>query len=61
MHSYSLAANNLKISVLLKDWINGERRVYRRITLPTTYENDIDQILQDLSNDDIDAFEEPDN
>ncbi|WMV51483.1 hypothetical protein MTR67_044868 [Solanum verrucosum] len=57
-HIYSLATDGLEISVLFRDWINGERRSYGRSPLPTKFENDADEIMQDFSDDDIDALEE---
>ena len=48
----------MEISVLLRDWINGERRSYGRPPLPTKFENDVDEIMQDFSDDGIDAMEE---
>ncbi|KAL3363106.1 hypothetical protein AABB24_012417, partial [Solanum stoloniferum] len=57
-HIYSLAADSLEISVLFRDWINGERRSYGRPPLPTKFENDVDEIMLDFSDDGIDAMEE---
>ena len=57
-HRYSLAADSLEISVLFRDWINDERRSYGRPPLPTKFENDVDEIMQDFSDDGIDAMEE---
>ncbi|KAH0763833.1 hypothetical protein KY290_019906 [Solanum tuberosum] len=52
-HRYSLAADSLEISVLFRDWINGERRSYGRPPLPTKFENDVDEIMQDFSDEGI--------
>ncbi|KAH0750827.1 hypothetical protein KY290_030059 [Solanum tuberosum] len=48
-HRYSLAADSLEISVLFRDWINGERRSYGHPPLSTKFENDVDEIMQDFA------------
>lgn len=47
----------MDILVLFRDWINAERRSYACPLLPIQFENNIDEMLQDFSDDDIDALE----
>ena len=53
---HSLAADSLQISVLFRDWINCERRNLVHEPLPTKFQNDVDKIMQDYSDDGIEAM-----
>ena len=57
-HRHSLAADNLEISVLFRDWINAERRNLGREPLPTKFQDDVDEVTQDYSDDGIEAMED---
>ena len=57
-HRNSLAADNLEISVLFRDWINAERRNLGRETLPTEFQDDVDEVMHDYSDDGIEAMED---
>uniref|UniRef100_A0A3Q7FGL7 HAT C-terminal dimerisation domain-containing protein n=1 Tax=Solanum lycopersicum TaxID=4081 RepID=A0A3Q7FGL7_SOLLC len=46
-HRHSLAADSLEISVLFRDWINAERRNLGREPLPTKFQDDVDEVMQD--------------
>uniref|UniRef100_A0A3Q7IM59 HAT C-terminal dimerisation domain-containing protein n=1 Tax=Solanum lycopersicum TaxID=4081 RepID=A0A3Q7IM59_SOLLC len=48
-HRHSLAADSLEISVLFRDWINAERRNLGREPLPTKFQDDVDEVMQDYS------------
>uniref|UniRef100_A0A3Q7FLC9 HAT C-terminal dimerisation domain-containing protein n=1 Tax=Solanum lycopersicum TaxID=4081 RepID=A0A3Q7FLC9_SOLLC len=52
-HRHSLAVDNLEISVLFRDWINAERRNLGREPLPTKFQDDVDEVMQDYSDDDL--------
>ena len=56
-HRHSLAADSLEIMVLFRDWINAERRNLGPEPLPTIFQSDVDEIMQDYSDDDIEAME----
>ena len=57
-HRNSLAADNLEISILFRDWINAERRNLGREPLPIKFQDDIDEVMQDYSDDGIEAMED---
>ena len=57
-HRHSLAADSLEISVLFRDWINAERRNLGREPLPTKFQDDVDEVMQDYSDDGIEAMED---
>lgn len=56
-HKYSLAADSLKIWILL-DWINAERKNLACLTLSAQYEADIDNILLESSEEGMNILEE---
>ena len=47
-----------QISVLFRDWINAERRNLGREPLPTKFQDDVDEVMQDYSDDRIEAMED---
>ena len=57
-HRHSLAADSLEISVLFRDWINAERRNLGREPLPTKFQDDVDEVMQDYSDDEIESIKD---
>ncbi|KAF3670930.1 putative acyl carrier protein 1, chloroplastic-like [Capsicum annuum] len=60
-HRYSSARDSLKISVLFRDWINAERRNFGLPKLPPYIEDEIDEIFEENSDDEMEAMEEQGN
>ena len=48
----------MEISILFRDWINTERRNLGREPLPTKFRHDVDEAMQDYSDDGIEAMED---
>ena len=48
----------MEISVLFRDWINAERRNLGHEPLPTKFKDDVDEVMQDYSDDEIEAMED---
>uniref|UniRef100_A0A3Q7IF39 HAT C-terminal dimerisation domain-containing protein n=1 Tax=Solanum lycopersicum TaxID=4081 RepID=A0A3Q7IF39_SOLLC len=57
-HMHSLAVDSLEISVLFRDWINAERRNLGREPLPTRFQSDVDEIIQDYNNSEIEHIKQ---
>ena len=57
-HRHSLAADSLEISILFRDWINAKRRNLGREPLLNKFQDDIDEVMQDYSDDGIEAIED---
>ena len=54
-HRYSLAKDNLEISVLFRDWVNAERRNTGLPLLSSHIEDQIDEIFGENSDDGMKA------
>ena len=56
-HRHSLVADSFEIMILFRDWINAERRNFGREPLLTKFQSNVDEIMQDYSDDGIEAME----
>ena len=57
-HRHSLEAIRFEISVLFRDWINVVGRNLDREPLPTKFQNDVAEIMQDYSDDGIESMKD---